>query len=88
MRKEGFFWSGWSFLDFIIVVSAWMNDPFQFGNMMFIMVLRGVKLIMESSSTLLIVPRVQLKAIGMGVFKVFLVFVLLNFIMVRPFPFP
>jgi len=81
LREGAFFRSLWSFLDFIIVIAAWLNDPYQFGNLMFIMVLRGIKLLMESSTPLFITPRVQLKAIGMGVFKVFLVFVLLNFIM-------
>ena len=49
--------------------------------MMFFMVLRGFKLLLDSTHPMLSTPRVQMKALGMGLFKIFLVFVLLNFIM-------
>jgi hypothetical protein len=81
LSKTPFFLNGWNIMDILVVIAAWLDTPLKFGNLMFFMVLRGFKLLMESSHPYLAVPRVQMKALGMGLFKIALIFLLLNFIM-------
>lgn len=81
LRQDAFFLNAWNIMDILVVIAAWLDTPMKFGNLMFFMVLRGFKLLMESSHPLLAVPRVQMKALGMGLFKILLVFLLLNFLM-------
>ena len=81
LKDGSFFQSPWCLMDLIVVVLAWLNTPFVFGNLMFFMVLRGAKLVVESTHPWLSTLRIQMAAIGMGLYKIFIVFVLMNFIL-------
>ena len=81
LKDDSFFQSAWCIMDISIVVLAWLNTPFVFGNFMFLMVLRGAKLIVGSQTPYLRTPRVQMKAIGLGLYKILVVFMLMNFIL-------
>ena len=81
LKDDSFFQSAWCIMDISIVVLAWLNTPFVFGNFMFFMVLRGAKLIVGSQTPYLTTPRVQMKAISLGLYKILVVFMLMNFIL-------
>jgi len=79
--EESFFNNPWCLADLSVVILAWLNTPFAFGNLMFFMVLRGGKLIVASHSPWLETPRIQMAALGQGLYKIFVVFLLINFIL-------
>ena len=81
LKEDSFFQSPWCLMDLVVVVLAWLNVPFVFGNLMFFMVVRGAKLMVESVHPWLATPRVQMAAIGVGLYKIFIVFLLINFIL-------
>lgn len=47
-HPDSFLQQPWSYLDLIIVVWAWLNTVYNFGNFMFFMFLRVVKLLVDS----------------------------------------
>jgi len=81
LKDDSFFQSAWCIMDLSIVVLAWLNTPYVFGNFMFFMVARGAKLIVASQSPWLATPRVQFAAVGLGLYKILVVFLLINFIL-------
>jgi hypothetical protein len=78
---DAFFLNPWCLADLLVVIAAWFTTPFPFGNLMFFMVLRGAKVIVNSQSPWLWVFRVQMSALGQGLYKIFMVFVFMNFIL-------
>ena len=81
LRSEAFFLNPWCLADLLVVIAAWFSTPFPFGNLMFFMVLRGAKVIVNSHSAWLSAVRVQMSALGQGLYKIFMVFVFINFIL-------
>ena len=53
----------WCWLDLLIVSSAWLDLKFQFGNFMFFMVLRGLKILVDTRITALSSARGVTKAL-------------------------
>jgi hypothetical protein len=53
----------WCWLDLLIVSCAWLNMQFSFGNFMFFMVLRGLKILVDTKIPALSSARVVTKAL-------------------------
>ena len=81
LRDGSFIKTSWSMLDLIVVILAWLNVPFVFGNLMFLMVIRGAKVVVQSSAPFLTPVRIQMNAIGLGLYKIFIVFLIMNLIL-------
>jgi len=81
LREHSFIKTSWSMLDLIVVILAWLNVPFVFGNLMFLMVIRGAKVVVQSSAPILTPVRIQMNAIGLGLYKIFVVFLIMNLIL-------
>ena len=79
---DSFLRDGWCYLDLVIVIMAWLNKVYSFGNLMFFMVTRVAKLLIESRNAFVSAPRVIVSAMAAGMDRVFVVFGILLFAMV------
>jgi hypothetical protein len=62
-HPHSFFRQPWCWLDLLIVSCAWLNMQFSFGNFMFFMVLRGLKILVDTKIPALSSARVVTKAL-------------------------
>jgi len=82
LHPTSFLRTGWCYLDLLVVVCAWLDRVYHFGNVMFFMVLRILKLAAESNLVLLSPLRVITRALLVGIPRVMVVFGVLLFAMV------
>ena len=81
LRERAFIQTPWCLMDLVVVILAWLNVRFMFGNFMFFMVVRGAKLVVGSHAGWMAPLRIQMNAVGLGLYKIFIVFILMNFIL-------
>jgi len=81
-NPDAFLRNAWCCLDLAIVILAWLNKVYNFGNLMFFMVTRVAKLLMESRNAYVSAPRVIVSAMAAGMNRVIVVFGILLFFMV------
>ena len=81
-NPDAFLRKPWSYLDLIIVLLAWLDNIYRFGNFMFFMVLRAAKMLVDSQYSGLSSARVITTALIAGVGRVTIVFFILLFAMV------
>jgi len=82
MNEDSFLRQPWSYLDLIIVILAWLDRVYRFGTLMFFMVLRMAKMLVDSDQAFVSAPRVITRALIAGVGRVSVVFGILVFAMV------
>ena len=59
MNPDSFLRVPWCYLDLIIVISAWLDNVYHFGNFMFFMIVRAAKLLVESRNVIVILRASQ-----------------------------